>query len=203
MPRAPRFQLSGATYHVTAHGVDDRDIYRDDGDRETFSSIFAALMRRRRWVCTGYCFMSNHYHLIVQTHEPDLGAGMQWLNGTYAASFNRRHGRRGHLFQERYGSVLIQTEAHFMNCYHYLALNPVKARLVSRPENWRWSSYGALIGSFAPPSYLSVGQALAPFGRDRAAARAVLSAIVAAGLAELQHGLAAWLLTPSSQGLTP
>ena len=191
MPRAPRLQLADATYHVTSHGVRDYDVYRDDDDLETFSAIVGGLMRRRRWTCTGYCFMTNHFHLVVKTADPDLAAGMQWLNGTYAASFNQKHGERGHLFRERYGSRVVQTEAHFLELYSYLALNPVKARMVDRPEDYAWSSYGALLGVLPAPPYLSVGRALAPLGRTAEAGRAVLHAIVDARFSELELRFAA------------
>jgi REP element-mobilizing transposase RayT len=191
MPRPLRLQLASATYHVTAHSIRGCDVYRDDDDRATFSAILGTLMRRRRWVCTGYCFMSNHYHLVVQTPEPDLAAGMQWLNGAYAASFNKKYAERGHLFRERYRSKVVRSEAHFVELYSYLPLNPVKAGMARRPEDYPWSSYGALLGVFPAPQYLSVDRALAPFGRNPTAARAVLRALVEARLVELEQLVAA------------
>ena len=106
--------------------------------------------RIRNWRCLAYCLMPNHVHLLVETPGANLGIGMQWLHGLYAQTFNERHGRSGHLFQGRYGSVRVTTDAQLWMLVRYLAVNPVRAELCARPADWRWSSHGALAGSSDP-----------------------------------------------------
>ena len=94
--------------------------------------------------------MENHVHLLLETPCANLGAGMQWLHGLYAQTFNERHGRSGHLFQGRYGSVRVKTDEQLWMLARYLAVNPVKAELCGRPADWPWSSHGALARSSLP-----------------------------------------------------
>src|SRR5438309_992456 len=163
MPRAPRFQYAGATYHITARGVNKTRIYRDDVDRLNFCSAIGILVGRRGWLLKSYCLLSTHFHLLVQIRKADMAVGMQWLNGTYARGFNERHGRTGHLLQGRYTSRFVQSEAHLSECFGYIALNPVKARLCEDPADWAWSSYGSLIGATSAPPFLAVNEALSHF----------------------------------------
>jgi REP-associated tyrosine transposase len=90
--------------------------------------------------------MSNHVHLIVETPEPNLSEGIQLFHGRYARYFNDRHGRSGHVFQGRFGSNLIQTDAHLLTAVGYVAMNPVDAGLCVDPEDWRWGSQRATGG---------------------------------------------------------
>jgi REP-associated tyrosine transposase len=115
--------------------------------------------------------MPNHYHLVVETPEPDLSAGMQWLNGRYAQAFNHRHGLDGHLFQGRFHSLLVESDWHLLELSRYLALNPVKAELCRHPRQWAWGSYPAIAGLVRPRRFLAPDRTLAPFGRTRATAR--------------------------------
>jgi REP element-mobilizing transposase RayT len=105
------------------------------------------------WWCHSYCLMTTHYHFQIRTPQPNLGAGMQRLNGRYAAVFNDRHGESGHVFQGRYGSVVCESNEQMLVAFRYIAMNPVRAGLCSRPEDWRWSSYAAAIhGYHSPPA---------------------------------------------------
>jgi REP element-mobilizing transposase RayT len=107
MPRSTRDEVEGGVHHVFARGNDRREIYLDDFDRKIYLVMLGRVTRRQRWRCLAYCLMPNHVHLLVETPEANLGAGMQRLHGSYAQTFNERHGRSGHVFQGRYGSVLI------------------------------------------------------------------------------------------------
>lgn len=138
---------------MTSRGTGPCIIFRDGRDHERLLSQLALVLARWRWVCHGFCLLRTHYHLVVETPEPDLAAGMQRLNGLYAQSFNQRHGRVGALFQGRYHSVLIERDEHLMETLRYLALNPVRAGICSRPEEWRWSSYAVLLGRAPPPPF--------------------------------------------------
>lgn len=126
-------------YHVTARGTGPIAIYRDDVDRRTFLARLAVVQERFTWIQRALCLMGTHYHLLVETPEPNLSAGMHQLNGLYAQVFNRRHGRVGALFQGRYHTVVIETEDHLVAARDYIAANPVRAGLCTRPEDWPWT----------------------------------------------------------------
>jgi putative transposase len=178
VPRPPRLQVPGAAYHVTARAVAGRSLFEEDGDWNHFLTMLAKVVDRRDWVCGFYCLMPTHYHLVIRTPEADLARGIQFLNGCYGQEFNRRHGLEGHVFFRRYQSVMIERDAHFLELGRYLPRNPVRAGLCSRPEEWLWSSYPALLGLCPPPPFLSPGWMLELFGRDRRSARRRLRAFV-------------------------
>jgi REP-associated tyrosine transposase len=145
--RKPRQEVAGGTFHVYARGNDRRPIFVDDDDYRRYLKILGAAVWRFRWRCLAYCLMPNHVHLMVETPQANLGRGMHMLHGEYAQQFNRRHGRVGHLFQERFGSSLVATNARFFDLVAYIALNPVVARLCSRPADWMWSSHADTVGN--------------------------------------------------------
>jgi len=107
--------------------------------------------------------MGNHYHLVAETPEPTLSRGMHHLNGGYAQRFNRRHSRSGHLFESRFGSVLVQRESHLLEVVRYVVLNPVRAGLVSIPERFEWSNYRATARMNTAPPWLEVEWTLEQF----------------------------------------
>jgi putative transposase len=170
MGRVPRLQVCDATYHVTARGVGPSAIFTDDVDRVGFLEILAKVIERCRWVLHAYCLMTTHYHAIVRTPAGNLAEGMCRLNGDYARTFNRRHGRQGHLFGKRYYDVLVQTQEHLHELARYVSLNPVRAGMCGHPAQWRWSSYRAAAGLVPAPPFLSSDWLLAQFGSTRARA---------------------------------
>ena len=105
MARPLRLEFSGALYHLTARGNARQKIFFSDADRQLFMDTLAGLVFRYGWICHAYCLMANHYHLLVETPEANLVAGMKWLQGAYTQRYNRRHKLRGHLFQGRVGLV--------------------------------------------------------------------------------------------------
>jgi putative transposase len=171
MPRPLRAQLPGEIQHVTARGNRRQDIFLDGRDFARFASMLDELARRRGWIGHGYCLLPNHYHVVVETRAADLSSGMRWLNGRYAQAFNRIHGFDGHLFQGRFHSVSVESDWHLLELGRYLALNPVRAGLCSRPEDWIWSSYRALAGLEAPRRFLAPAPLLSLFGRSPEEAR--------------------------------
>ncbi len=177
MARPLRLELPGAIYHVTARGNERQAIYRDDGDRRTFLETLERVLSRFRWRCLAYCLMGNHYHLLIETPQPNLARGMRQLNGVYAQRFNRRHGRVGHLLQGRYGAVLVERGSHLLAAARYVVRNPVRAGLRRHPADWRWSSYRATLG-LEPPGFLALEALLAHFGETRVGARACYRAFV-------------------------
>lgn len=178
MPRTPRIQFPGALYHVTARGNRRQQIFLDDSDRERFLAVLSEVAREYSWRCQAYCLMRNHFHLLVETREPNLSVGMQRLNGVYAQSFNRRHGFTGHLFGGRFHSVFVATEPHLLQLARYVVLNPVRAGLSVHPGEWRWSSYRATAGIASPPRFLAARSLLRHFAEAPEDARAAFVAFV-------------------------
>ena len=131
-------------------------MYEDDADREVFLALLSQVVRRYRWKCHAYCLMSSHYHLLIETLLANLASGMRDLNGVYARAFNDRRERVGHLCGARYRSVLVESDRQFAWTAFYIAENPVKAGLCHAAEDWRWSSYPAVIGHVAPPGFLTL-----------------------------------------------
>ena len=168
MARALRIEYPGAVYHVTARGNERRDIFRDDDDREQFLRFLGDAVMRFGWILTDYTLMTNHFHLVLETPRPNLSRGMQWLGGIYAAWFNRKYGRSGHLFGGRFHAFLVEKEAYYLELLRYVVLNPVRAKIVARPEEYRWSSYRAMAGYEPAPEWLNVSELAAFFGPDRA-----------------------------------
>lgn len=108
MARPLRIEYAGALYHVTARGDRREDIYVDDEDRQVWLQILAQVSRRFNWRCHAWCQMSNHYHIVVETVEENLSAGMRQLNGVYTQRFNRKHQRVGHVYQRRYKVIIVE-----------------------------------------------------------------------------------------------
>jgi putative transposase len=185
MPRSPRIQAPGASYHVTARGNDGGAVFRDDQDRRLFLSMLGRVVGRYEWTCHAYCLMTTHLHLLLTTGDPNLAAGMQRLNGSYAQTFNARRDRSGHLFQGRYHSVLVESHAHLLELYRYIALNPVRAGACRRPVDWPWSSYPAAVGFASSQSFSTDESLLVHFGDEPTRARSRLRRFVEDDAGEL------------------
>lgn len=186
MARPLRIEFAGAVYHAMGRGNERRAIYRDDADRELFLATLARAVERWRWIVHAYCLMGNHYHLLLETPEPNLSRGMRQLNGEYTQAFNRRHLRVGHLFQGRFKAVVVEKESHLLELCRYVVLNPVRARGMKVPDAgaWPWSSYRATAGLTARPGFLSREWILAQCGGSMKASEQAYRRFVANGLRE-------------------
>ena len=153
--RPLRIQAAGLTYHVTSRGNSKMTIFVDDEDRETFMALLVRMSERSEVPIHTYCQMTNHYHLVCRTERPNISTAIHDLNGGYASYFNRRHRRSGHVFQGRFNAQVIEEEGYLREACRYVALNPVRAGLVARPELWRWSAHRALAGIDPEPRLLS------------------------------------------------
>ena len=182
MTRPLRLEFPGAVYHLTARGDRREDIFLDDTDRQTFLELLAKEIRQQRWRLYAYCLMGNHYHLLIETPEGKLVAGMQRLNGVYTQAFNRRHGRVGHVLQGRYKSILVDKDAYLLELARYIVLNPVRAHMVKRVEDWAWSSYRATVGKTDAPDWLQAVWIAQQFSVDAHSARQAYRRFVQAGL---------------------
>lgn len=146
MPREPR-DLAAGIFHVYTHCVWPAPaLYRDDIDRMTFVRFLARTTATIGWTCIAMCLMGTHYHLIVEVDDGELATGMHRLNLAYARHFNKRHHQRGHVQFNRYGSDRIRSDGHLLDRYAYVALNPVRAGICRRAEDWAWSGYADAVG---------------------------------------------------------
>jgi REP element-mobilizing transposase RayT len=184
MARPLRIEYPGALYHVTSRGNARRKIFKDDTDREYFLTVLELVLRRYNWICHGYCLMYNHYHLLLETPEGNLSRGMRHLNGVYTQAYNRRHNKTGHIFQGRYKAILVEKEGYLLELCRYVALNPVRARAVAKPQEWKWSSYGATAGMKKIPTYLTVDWILGQFDKGRKESEKRYREFVLAGIKE-------------------
>src|SRR5882672_10960879 len=136
MPRKLRIQYPGAVYHVMNRGDRREKIFADDKDREKFLETLGQVCEKTGWQVHGYCLMSNHFHLVVETPQPNLVAGMKWFLGTYTGRFNRRHKEFGHLFSGRYKALIVDGSGngYLKSVCDYVHLNPVRARLLATKQ---------------------------------------------------------------------
>ena len=152
MARALRIELPGGLYHVTARGDRREAIYLCDADRQRWLDLLGEVCTRYNWLCHAYCLMDNHFHILVETVDGNLSAGMRQLNGVYTQWHNRAHNRVGHVFQGRFKAIMVQREAYLLELARYVVLNPVRAGMCEMPEDWPWSSYRVMLLQSAPPS---------------------------------------------------
>jgi len=181
MARPLRLQFPGAIYHVMSRGIERRPIVRDDTDRQRWVDWLRRTVETYGWRLHAFVLLSNHDHLFVETPEPNLAAGMQYLNGSYTGYFNRRHRRSGHLFQGRYRGHVIEEEGYFLEVSRYVHLNPVRARLVRRAEEWPWSSYAGYRRRREARSWITYERVLGEFATEPPAARRCYGRFVQAG----------------------
>jgi REP element-mobilizing transposase RayT len=167
MGRPPRVDVNGAIHHVMNRGAGRTAILPDDADRRTFLRLYADAAERSAWRCLAHCLMTNHFHLVVETPEGDVSAGMHRLSFLYAQYFNRKYTLEGHVFQGRFKTVVIGSDVQLLAAIRYVVTNPVRAGLTVTAEQWRWSSYRATVGIRRPPAFLSVHRVLRYFGSHR------------------------------------
>ena len=147
MARKLRVQYPGAIYHVLNRGDRREAIFRDDRDRQRFLETLGEACVKTGWQVHAWCLMGNHFHLVVETPQANLVAGMKWFLGTYTSRFNRRHRVFGHLFSGRYKALIVDGsgDGYLRTVCHYVHLNPVRAKLLAPGaplRDYPWSSYG-------------------------------------------------------------
>jgi REP element-mobilizing transposase RayT len=167
MSRPLRLELAGGLYHVTSRGDRREDIYADDTDRLSWLDTLAQCCERYNWAIHVWCQMTNHYHIVVETPEANLSAGMRQLNGVYTQNVNRRHRRVGHVFQGRFKGILVERDSYLLELARYVVLNPVRAGMVRHVRQWEWSSYHAMVGKAPCPEWLHTDWLLAQFGASK------------------------------------
>lgn len=140
MPRHARQLADSGIYHVMLRGVNRDSIFLEDDDFERFLQILAITKDTSDCKVLAYCLMTNHIHLVVRTTREPIAIVMKRLGIRYAAWFNRKYGRVGHLFQDRFKSVPVETDEYFITLLRYVWANPVVAGIVTLPQDYRWSS---------------------------------------------------------------
>jgi putative transposase len=164
MSRPLRLDHAGAIWHVTARGNEQKEIFRDDADRQRWLDLLGRVAEAYGWRVHGYVQMGNHYHLVIETMEATLSRGMRQLNGVYAQWFNRRYKRVGHLFQGRFHGLLVDRESYLLELLRYVVLNPVRAGMVAQAADWAWSSHRATAGLAPAPPWLDTAWVNGHFG---------------------------------------
>jgi REP element-mobilizing transposase RayT len=179
VPRKLRVEYPGAIYHVINRGDRREPIFKDNVDHRRFLETLAEACGKTDWQVLAYCLMPNHFHLVVETPQANLVAGMKWFMGTYTSRFNRRHKLFGHLFSGRYKALIVDGSGngYLRTVCDYVHLNPSRAKLLQKEESlrtYRWSSFPEYLKAPTKrPAWLRVERLLGEYGihRDSAAGR--------------------------------
>jgi len=159
--------VTNTLYHILSRGNERRDIFLEDDDYEVFLGVLEEMSDRFEVDIFAYVLMSNHYHLLIRTNQKNLSKSMQWMGTTYTRRFNLKHFRSGHLFQGRFKSILVQNDAYLMRLSCYIHRNPLRAGLVNRLADYRWSSYRFYAYKSSHISWLNTDLILSQFnGKD-------------------------------------
>lgn len=165
MGRPLRIEYPGAHYHVTSRGNERKDVFKSQKDRVQFLLYLESAVNRYEAIIHAYCLMNNHFHLLLETPSGNLSKIMQHINGAYTNYFNMKRKRSGHLFQGRYKAIVIEADEYARELSRYIHLNPVRANIVEKPEEYRWSSYLDYIGERKRPEWLEASFVLDYFGK--------------------------------------
>jgi putative transposase len=167
----PRFEIVGAIYHVNGKAVHGIKLFADESDRALFIRLLVMQARKSGWCVLAYSLMTSHFHVLLRLDKPELSSGFQRLNSVYARLYNKRHGRRGALWQRRYFDSVIESESHLYEAIRYIALNAPRAHACEAAEEWPWCGYGASIGTAPPDPLVDEAELLRLFGSSRKEAR--------------------------------
>jgi putative transposase len=154
-------EAADAIFHVTMRGNARAEIFHEPHDYSVFLKMVEKTVERFQWLLHAFVVLPNHFHLLVETPQPNLGRGMLVLNGSYARRYNAKFDRVGHVFQTPYRRKLVSTDEHFVETVRYIANNPVRALLCQRAEDWPWSSFPATVGLSPTPRFLRTDRVLA------------------------------------------
>ena len=184
MARPLRVDIPEGVYHVTARGLEKRQIVRDRVDRQKWTELLGQVAKRRDWRVYAWALLENHYHLFLCVPHADLSQGMHDLNAGYVSVFNRRHRRCGPLFQGRFKGILVQEEYHYWELTRYVHLNPVRAGLVSDPEAYSWSSCALYFQRSLAPRWLAWEEILVEHGASTEVAERAYRRFLQEGLSK-------------------
>lgn len=154
MARQWRIEYQGALYHVLSRGNGRQDIFLTDDDRGLFLDLLQAFSARFNIEVHAYVLMGNHYHLLLKTPDANLSKGMQWFGTTYTRKFNLLNNKSGHLFQGRFKSIIVEDSAYLLRLSCYIHRNPLRAGIVERLSDYKWSSYHYYAYRKSAPAWL-------------------------------------------------
>ncbi len=166
MSRAPRIDVPGLIYHVYNRGIRKLPIFHDESDRHKFLDFLKRSNREYPFRLHAYCLMSNHFHLLIQTLDHSLSKTMHLFKTLFSGWFNYKYGTVGPVFQSRFHSIPVQKDAYFTTVARYIHLNPVRAGMVERPEDYLWSDFGRLMRG-EPDELVDSSFLLGYFGHER------------------------------------
>ena len=171
MARPLRIIFPGAFYHITSRGNEQRVIFKSQRDRKKFFSYLESATQRYDALIHAYCLMDNHYHLLLETPSGNLPQIMQHINGAYTTYFNVKRKRSGHLLHGRYKAILVDMDIYAKELSRYIHLNPVRAKMVDKPEQYQWSSYLDYIGREHRAPWLASDFILSYYGQKTSVAQ--------------------------------
>jgi len=145
MARPYRLQGENCFYHITSRGDNRKNIFISNYDFEKFLEYLLLAKDKYKFNLYAYCLMPNHYHLFLETLQPNLSKIMQYINTAYTVYYNKKRNKTGHLFQGRFKSLLVDEDSYFLKLTRYIHLNPVKAKIVDLPQEYKWSSFKGYI----------------------------------------------------------
>ena len=186
MPRKARIDAPGALHHIIVRGIERRTIFRDDADRYDFIERLGLIVEQTGTECLAWALIPNHFHLLLRTGSLPVAHAMRRLLTGHASYFNRRHRRHGHLFQNRYKSILCQEDAYLLELVRYIHLNPLRARLIKDMKHlgkYPFCGHGVIMGKHDRP-WQSVKPILAYFGKQIGPAQRKYRNFVAKGISE-------------------
>ncbi|MFH2138207.1 MAG: transposase [Candidatus Omnitrophota bacterium] len=166
MARPYRLQGEGILYHITSRGDDRKKIFLSEFDFERFLEYLIRAKEKFKFYLYAYCLMDNHYHLLLETTQPNLSRIMQNINSSYTLYYNKKRGKCGHVFQGRYKSIIVEADEYFKELSRYIHLNPVKARIVNNPGEYKWSSYRAYLNKAKDSEIVDIAQAKRLLGME-------------------------------------
>ena len=147
MARPYRLQGEGLLYHITSRGDDRKKIFISEYDFNKFLDYLSQAQSKYKFYLYAYCLISNHYHLLLETTQPNLSKVMQYVNTSYTIYYNKKRNKCGHVFQGRYKSILVEADTYFTELTRYIHLNPVRAKIVQTPDKYKWSSYNLYVNN--------------------------------------------------------
>ena len=198
--RGKRIQSETDIYHIVERGTGRQLIFEDDQDRERFLSVLVKNLEQTQVELLAWCLMGNHVHLLMRAPIERIAECMRGTCGIYALGFNQRHGRTGHLFQDRYSSEPVNDDGYFLTVVRYIHQNPEKAGL-ARTSEWRWSSFGQYIGRPGARALCNVEFTLECFGGIGSFADAHEKPCENAGCIEADGGRSATRAMPDGDAL--
>ncbi len=184
MGRPLRIEFENAVYHITSRGNERKKIYRDDGDKEKFLGLLEDYKNRYNFLIHCFVLMDNHYHLVIETLRPNLIKIMHGLNSGYTGYFNKKYKRSGHLFQGRYKAIIVDKENYLLELSRYVHLNPLRAKIINKPQDYKWSSYGGYIRKKEVNNLNNYNWLLSIFGNEEKKSRRQYKEFVEEGIAK-------------------